>query len=533
VGSGFGGSVSALRLAEKGYRVTVLEAGRRFRDQDFARSSWNLRRYFWAPRLGLRGIMRLTLFRDIFIVSGAGVGGGSLVYANTLYVPHSERFYGDPTWSALADWRAELAPFYETAQRMLGVTEYHPPGPQDELLERLATDLGVPDGFRMTKVGVFLGAPGVEVPDPYFGGDGPDRTGCVRCGACMVGCRYGAKNTLVKNYLWFAERRGARVEANSMVTDIRPIDAASGEAGYEVHTEYPGAWLRRRRRVIRTRGVVLAAGALGTTTLLTACRMQGGLPALSSRVGYTVRTNSESILAVSGKRGTHDFTNSVAISSSIFPDEHTHIEPVTYGARGDALAVLSTLLVGDGSRVTRPLKFLGQVVRHPLRFLALCVPFGWARRTFLVLVMQSHDNSMRLVGGRRLFSRRVRLRTVQDPEHPNPTFIPLANQAAERIAGYIDGTPQSGIFEALFNIPTTAHLLGGATIGADAASGVVDAQHRVFGYRNMLVVDGSAIPANVGVNPSLTITALAERAMSRIPSAPPLAPTAQPSVGPA
>ena len=527
IGSGFGGSTSALRLAEKGYSVTVLECGRRFADEDHASSTWQLRRYFWAPRLGLRGIFRLSLFRDIFIASGAGVGGGSLGYANTLYVPTSSDFYEDPQWKDLGAWRTELATHYETAKYMLGVETYHPKGPADALLERYATELGVGHTFTMTPVGVFLGEPGVEVDDPYFGGKGPRRAGCQRCGHCMIGCRYNAKNTLVKNYLYLAEAAGAQVHAEREVVDITPLNeagvpdrAASGAHGYLVRTEYPGAWLRRRPREYRARNVIVAAGALGSTKLLHRCRLDGGLERLSDRVGALVRTNSESILAVTGPRDA-DFSGSVAISSSIYPDEHTHIEPVTYGNGGGALAMLSTLLTGNGTRVTRPLKFLGQVVRHPLRFVRMLWPAGWSRRTFLVLVMQSHPNAIELAARKRWFRRGVKVRTRQDAEHPNPTYIPGANDAAARIAQYIGGVAQSSVLEALFNIPTTAHLLGGATIGSDAAHGVIDLQHRAFGYEGLLVIDGSSIPANVGVNPSLTITALAERAMTFIPSVEP------------
>ncbi len=523
VGSGFGGSVSALRLAEKGYSVTVLESGRRFADSEHATSTWQLRKYFWAPRLGMRGIFRLSLFRDIFIASGAGVGGGSLGYANTLYVPSSDDFYEDPQWRDISDWRAELAPHYETAQRMLGVETYHPKGPADALLERYATEIGVGDTFRMTPVGVFLGEPGVEVDDPYFAGQGPRRSGCIRCGHCMIGCRYNAKNTLVKNYLYLAERAGAHVHAEREVTNIVPLDAAgqadpdaSGEHGYLVITEHPGAWIRRRPRAYRARNVIVAAGALGSTKLLHRCRLAGGLPRLSNQVGQLVRTNSESILGVTGPRDA-DFSGSVAISSSIYPDPHTHIEPVTYGNGGGAMAILSTLLTGNGTRVTRPLKFIGQVIRHPLRFIRLMWPAGWSRRSFLVLVMQSHPNAIEITARRRWLRRGVKVRTRQNPDHPNPTYIPGANDAAERIAQYIDGIPQSSVFEALFNIPTTAHLLGGATIGSDASCGVVDAGHHAFGYLGLMVIDGSTIPANVGVNPSLTITALAERAMSLVP----------------
>lgn len=527
VGSGFGGSVSALRLAEKGYSVLVLESGRRFEDHEHARSTWDLRNYFWAPRIGLRGIMRLSLFRDVFIATGAGVGGGSLGYANTLYRPEEDAFYDAPQWAALASWKAELAPHFDTAERMLGVTQYGPAGAADELIRRLGRDMGVEDTFRMTRVGVFLGEPGVEVPDPYFDGEGPARSGCQRCGSCMIGCRYNAKNTLVKNYLWFAERRGACVIPSREATHIRPLDAsgapdidADGTHGWSVETEHPGAWLRRRSRTFRARrGIVVAAGALGSTRLLLRQQLEGTLPRLSPRVGHLVRTNSESILGVTAPNDAHDFSESVAISSSIYPDPHTHVEPVTYGAGGGAIGLLSTLLVGDGTRVTRPLKFLGQVIRHPVRLAKITWPQRWSRRSFLLLVMQSHDNAIRLRGRRRLLGRGIRLQTTQDSGRPNPTFIPVANEAAERIAEYIQGYPQSSVTEALFNVPTTAHLLGGCTIGADPQHGVVDARHAAFGYENLLVVDGSAMPANVGVNPSLTITAMAERAMTLVPDA--------------
>lgn len=519
VGSGFGGSVAALRLATKGHSVLVLECGRRFADHEFARSTWDLRNYFWAPRLGLRGILRLSMFRDVFIATGCGVGGGSLGYANTLYRPRDDAFYDAPQWRHLAEWKEELAEHYDTAERMFGVTEYFPPGPADELMVRLADDLGVRDSFRMSRVGVFLGEPGVEVDDPYFGGAGPRRVGCIRCGACMVGCRYGGKNTLVKNYLHLAERAGARILADRQVTRVVPHGpAGDGSDGWAVETEHPGAWLRHRRRTFHARtGVVLAAGSLGTTRLLLGQRLEGSLPRISSRVGHLVRTNSESILAVTAPDDSWDFSRSVAISSSIYPDPHTHVEPVTYGAGGGAIAVLSTLLVGDGTRVTRPLKFLGQALRHPVKLLKITFPRRWSRRSFLVLVMQSHDNAIRLKARRRLLRRSIRLTTAQDEGRPNPTFLPIANESAERLATYIGGIPQSSVMEALFNIPTTAHLLGGCVIGADARHGVVDAQHRVHGYENLLVVDGSALPANVGVNPSLTITALAERAMTFVP----------------
>jgi cholesterol oxidase len=518
VGSGFGGSVSALRLAEKGYSVGVLECGRRFADKDFPKSTWDLRRYFWAPRLGLRGIFRLTPFKDVSVVSGCGVGGGSLGYANTLYVPPSD-FFEDAQWGDLDDWEATLAPHYAEAQRMLGVAVHEDDDPADELLREFGEHLGVGDTYRKTPVGIFFDKPGETVPDPYFGGEGPERTGCMRCGRCMVGCPHGAKNTLVKNYLWLAEHRGAEVTPDRTVTEIRPLGAADGSDGYAVTSERSGLMRGRDRRTVTARGVVVAAGPLGTNRLLQRCRLGGALPRISDRLGELVRTNSEMILAVTVPEDyPDDLTKRVAISGSIYPDPHTHIETVTYGKAGDSMSLLYTLMVGDGTRVTRPLKLLAQILRHPGRFAKTLWPKGWSRRTIILLVMQTLDNAIAL---RPTLTRSgdVRLQTEQDPEKPNPTFIPVANQAAEWLAERTGGVAQSSTTEALMNIPTTAHILGGAVIGHSPEDGVVDAQQRVFGYENLLVCDGAAIPANVGVNPSLTITALAEHAMSRIPPA--------------
>jgi cholesterol oxidase len=519
IGSGFGGSVSALRLAEKGYSVGVLECGRRFADDELPRSTADLKRYFWSPRLGLKGIFRLTTFKDVSVVSGCGVGGGSLGYANTLYVP-PKAFFEDSQWAQLADWETRLAPHYAEAQRMLGVVSYAHDDPADQLLRELGEELGVGDTYGKTPVGVYFGEPGRTVPDPYFGGEGPPRTGCLLCGRCMVGCPHGAKNTLVKNYLYFAERRGARVMPERTVIDIRPLGAADGAEGYEVESVRSGAWLRKHRRVDRARGVVVAAGPLGTNKLLQRCRLGGSLPRISARLGELVRTNSESILTVTVPQDyPDDLIKRVAITSSIYPDPHTHIETVTYGNDGDSIHRLYTLLVGDGTRLTRPLKLLAQIVAHPLRFAKVLFPRHWSRRTIILLVMQTLDNAIALRPRKGPFGS-LWLQTEQDPQRPNPTFIPVANQAAEWFARRTGGVAQSALTEALFNIPSTAHILGGAVIAAAPEQGVVDARQRVFGYESLLVCDGSAIPANVGVNPSLTITALAEHAMSHIAAAP-------------
>jgi cholesterol oxidase len=516
IGSGFGGSVSALRLAEKGYRVAVLECGRRFADRDFAKTTWEAAKYYWMPKLGLRGIFRLTLFKDVFVASGCGVGGGSLGYANTLYRARPA-FYSDPQIAGLADWERELAPHYDEAERMLGVTTYDQDTPADLLLKEYAEQNGFGNTYAKTRVGVYLGEQGKTVPDPFFGGEGPERTGCVRCGECMIGCRHGAKNTLVKNYLYFAERDGVRILPERTVSDIRPLGTADGSDGYEVTHERSGAWLRRDRQRLTARGVVVSAGALGTNKLLFGCKLRGSLPNVSDRLGYLVRTNSESILAVTARDDARDFTRGVAITSSIYPDPDTHIEPVTYGKGGDSQSLLFTLMTEAGGRGTQPLHLLANMARHPLAALrAMRIP-AWSRRTMILLVMQTLDNSMRLKPKRRWPNGNVVLTTEQDPDNPNPDKIPGAYRAAEWIQNKIGGTPQAMFTEATFSIPTTAHILGGAVIGRDPQTGVVDRQHRVFGYENLLVCDGAAVPANVGVNPSLTITALAERAMTAIP----------------
>lgn len=502
IGSGFGGSVCALRLAEKGYRVAVLEQGRSYADEDFATSAWQLRRLLWAPWLGLRGILRVTPFRHVGVLSGVGVGGGSLVYANTLYQPESDEFYRHPQWAELAEWRTVLDPHYATARTMLGATEFCGDGPSERLMTQLATDLGVPRAVQPTPVGVFFGKPGEKVPDPYFDGAGPERTGCVRCGQCMLGCRYGAKNTLTKNYLWLAQRLGAVILPERKAVDVRPLDS-----GFAVTTKSPRPF--GKSQPLTARRVVFAAGALGTNQLLRRCKDAGSLPLISDRLGELVRTNSEAIPAATATDRGADYRSDIAITRSIFLDGSTHVTNNTYGAGGTAFALTFGPQTAGQSRWRRRLQLLLRLPRHLLRN-----PMHWSRRTIIFTVMQTTDTSLRLRARR--WPRRS-LRTELDGHHPVASYLPIANRVAELAAKQMNGYPQTSMVESLFGAPTSAHFLGGAVIGADPEHGVIDQHHRLFGYPDLLVCDGSAVPANVGVNPSLTITAMAEAAMSQIP----------------
>ncbi len=509
IGSGFGGSVTALRLSEKGYNVAVLESGKRFDKGDFPKTNWNLRKFFWFPRFGMRGIQRLTLLKDVLVLSGAGVGGGSLVYANTLYEPH-DAFYADDAWGDIADWKNELRPFFDQAKRMLGAVSHPTTTPSDLVMKDIAAHFGVEDTFQPTPVAVYFGEAGKEAADPFFGGVGPDRTGCVTCGGCMVGCRFDAKNTLDKNYLYLAEQAGTVVYPESQATDVQPRPGG----GYTVYTERPGAWIRKHRRQFTADQVVFSAGALGTTRLLLELR-ERSLPNLSAQVGRAVRTNSEALLGATSRTRDVDYSEGVAITSSIHPEPHTHIEPVRYPAGSNAMGLLATILVDGGGRVPRQLRFVGQVIRHPVRFLRSLSVRRWSQRSIILLVMQSLDNriNLQLKKGRL----GTRLRSSQDESTPNPTYIPIANEAARVAAKSINGYPSSAVNEVLLDVPTTAHIIGGSPIGVSAASGVIDPYHRVFGHEGLHVADGSALPANLGVNPALTITAMTERAMAYWP----------------
>jgi cholesterol oxidase len=508
IGSGFGGSVTALRLVEKGYHVAVLESGARFEDHEFAETSWQLKRFLFAPRLGCYGIQRISLLDDVMVLAGAGVGGGSLVYANTLYEPPDD-FFQDRQWRGITDWKAELSPFYDQASRMLGVNVNPTMTPSDVVMREVADDLGVGDTFRLTPVGVFFGddgaPPGTQVDDPYFGGAGPARRSCIQCGECMTGCRHNAKNTLTKNYLYLAEQLGAVVHPLTTARTVRPL----AKGGYAVDTTPTGARPGRGRRTFTAAHVVFAAGALGTQRLLHQMRDDHVLPRLSPMIGELTRTNSESIVGAVTLKRDIDYSQGVAITSSFHPDAHTHVEPVRYGKGSNAMGMLQTLLTDGGER--RWLRWMGEVARHPYHFAQSFNLRHWSERTIIALVMQSLDNSLTVS------LRNGRLTSRQGHGEPNPAWIPAANDVVRRLAEIIDGVPGGTIGE-IVNIPLTAHIIGGSVIGATPDDGVVDAYHRVYGHPGLHVVDGSAVSANLGVNPSLTITAQAERAMAFWPN---------------
>jgi cholesterol oxidase len=519
IGSGFGGSVSALRLAEKGYRVGVLEAGARFEDKDFAPTSFDVQKYLFRPEVGCYGIQRIDALKDALILSGAGVGGGSLVYANTLYEP-LPAFYRDPQWRDITDWKEELAPFYDQAKRMLGVVENPLRTPSDEVMEKVANDMGVGDTFHPTPVGVFFGGPeqpqGERVEDPYFGGAGPDRNTCLGCGECMTGCRHNAKNTLVKNYLYLAEHLGARVHDLTTVENVRPLDGG----GYAVDVRFTKAKVRRKavRRTLTAEQVVFSASALGTQRLLFRMRDEGHLPELSKRLGYLSRTNSESILGAIAPDHKVDYSQGVAITSSFHPDEDTHIEPVRYGKGSNVMSLLQTVLTDHHvPHYPRWKIWLKEIWKEKRNVFDLYDLRHWSERTVIALVMQSIDNSITTFSKRSRFTGRWYLSSRQGHGAPNPTWIPVGNKVVREMAKILGGKPGGSIGEP-FNRPLTAHFIGGCTIGESPETGVLDPYQRVFNYPGLHVVDGSAISANLGVNPSLTITAQAERAMSLWPN---------------
>ncbi len=541
IGSGFGGSVSALRLTEKGYRVGVLEAGRRFADDELPKTSWRVKDYLWAPELGCFGIQRIHRLNDVIVLAGAGVGGGSLVYANTLYVP-GDGYFQDPHWGHITDWAEELAPAYDQAKRMLGVVTNPTMTAADVAFKAVADEMGVGHTFKRTPVGVYFGsAPGVTEPDPYFGGVGPERTGCIECGECMTGCRHNAKNTLVKNYLGLAEGAGAKVHPLTTVTTVRPLPdgrwAVDTRSTESLATKATGkvrgkVAARRSGNAVAAEGsaegtartftadhVVFSAGTWGTQSLLHRLRADGVLPDLSPRLGSLTRTNSESLVGVVNATppGEGDFTHGVAITSSFFPDPNTHIEPVRYGKGSNSMLLLETVMSDGVEGVPRYRQWAREAVKHPWDVVRSVYVRGASEKGIIALVMQNVNNSI-TVAGERTRSGRFRLRSRQGEGAPNPSWIPVANDAMRRLATIIGGSPR-GNWGEVVDAPMTAHFIGGAVIGLTADDGVIDPYHRVHGYPGLHIADGSTITANVGVNPSLTITAMAERAMSLWPNA--------------
>lgn len=508
IGSGFGGSVSALRLAEKGYKVLVLEKGKWFRPEDFPRTNWNLKKWLWLPFFRFFGLFKLTFFRHVATLSGVGVGGGSLVYANTLPVPKPAFFKAD-SWGRLADWEEELKPFYPLALKMLGATQNPRLETGDLVLQQMARSLGKEKDFGLTQVAVYFGEAEKTVPDPFFGGKGPERAGCNFCGGCMLGCRYNAKNTLDKNYLHLAQQLGAEIQAESEVTNIRPLASPDGQDGYEVRWRSSTGLLAKKGR-FTSKGIIMAGGVLGTVKLLLKLK-QKSLPLLSDQLGYHILTNSESLLGVTTFDKNTTFSEGIAIGSILHTDEHSHLEPVRYPAGAGAWRILMSPVAHGSNAFVRLMRVLGDIIRHPIQNSRAYFVGDWAKKTQILLFMQTINSSLRFSRG--LLGMKS---SVEKGKHPT-AFIPEAKKLAEQFAGLINGKPTALLTETILGIPTTAHILGGCKMGNSPADGVIDKHNRVFGYHNMYVCDGSMISANPGVNPSLTITALSERAMSLIP----------------
>ncbi len=510
IGSGFGGSAAALRLAEKGYKVLVLEKGKWLRETDFPPTNWHVKKWLWMPFFRFFGLFKLTFFRHITVLSGVGVGGGSLVYANTMPVP-KKAFFTSPSWSHLADWEAELKDFYPLALKMRCAEVCPRLETGDLALKKLAQQIGKEDRFQSTTVAVYFGEPGITVSDPYFDGKGPTRTGCIFCGGCMLGCRFNAKNTLDRNYLHLAQKHGAVIQAESEVFDVVPVGADDGSQGYRVRWKSATKPFAQKREYT-TRGVVFAGGVLGTTDLLLKLKSTS-LPRLSDKVGTGVRTNSESLIGVTTFDKDTVFSDGIAISSILHTDENSHLEPVRYSAGSGIWRLMMSPMTHGGSNVFyRIAKILLDLLRHPVANMRAFFVGDWAKKTQILLFMQSIDSTLRFTRGR------FGLKSTLDKGDPPTAFIPEARTLAEKYAGLVNGKPMVLLTETVFGIPTTAHILGGAVMGKDAGEGVIDKDNRVFGYKNMYVCDGSMISANPGVNPSLTITALTERAMSRIPA---------------
>lgn len=511
-----------MRLTEKGYSVLVLERGKRFRDEDFPKTNWNLPRFLWFPPLRFFGIQQMTFLKHIFVLHGSGVGGGSLVYANVLEVPSDELFEASG-WRDLADWKTLLQPHYDTAKRMLGVTPNPCVWEADIPLKAIAAELGYGETFRPAQVGVYFGEAGKTVPDPFFNGEGPARTGCIHCGGCMVGCRHNAKNTLVKNYLYFAEKWGAEIRPESEAVDIRPLPPNQPDgARYEVVYKRSTAWLPLKPQIVRAKNVVVSAHALGTMKLLFRCRdVTRSLPKISARLGEQVRTNSEALMGVTSRDSEVDFSKGIAITTIFQADGVTRIEPVHYPPGSSFMRHLAgPMITATGGTFKRLLKLLGYAVRHPRDFLDARFFSRWAERSTILLVMQTDDRKLRVKLGRGLRTLfQPGIMTEQDDEKPLLAEIGIAHKVTQKLAEKVNGIAQGTLHETLLGVPATAHFIGGCPMGQSDQAGVVNLNCEVHNYPGLYVVDGSIIPANPGVNPSLTITALAEYAMSKIQNA--------------
>ena len=509
IGSGFGGSVAALRLAEKGYKICVLEAGARFEDKDFPKTSWRLSKFIFAPRLGLKGIQRIHKLPDVFILCGAGVGGGSLVYANTLYQP-SDEYFNDPQWNEITNWKAELAPWYAIANRMLGVVKNPFFSNSDRAMQQVANEMGVGDTFTLAPLGIYFGdKEGVEHPDPYFGGDGPKRKSCINCGECMTGCRHNAKNTLVKNYLYFAEKLGVEVKPLTTATYIEVNDDV-----WKVKLRKSTSWLPLNS-TITAHEVVVAAGAFNSQKLLHRMKSTGKLN-LSDTLGKLSRTNSESLVGAIMPNSKVDFSEGAAITSSFYPNKNTHVEPVRYGKGSNSMGLLQTIMTSSDSAAIRTKQWVKEAFKHPTLIFRILNVRKWSERSVIALVMQNINSSVTVFENRNILGKK-KLSSKNDASTPNPTWIPEANEVAERIAKSNGGIAGGNIGN-LIGSPFTAHFVGGCVIGKSKKEGVIDPYHRVWGYPTLHILDGSTITANLGVNPSLTITAQAERALSMWPN---------------
>ena len=510
IGSGFGGSVAALRLTEKNYKVAILEAGKRFKDEDFPKTSWRLRKFLFMPRLGLNGIQRIHVLPDVLVLAGAGVGGGSLVYANTLYKPPAS-YFEDKQWRDITNWDQELSPWYDQASRMLGVAQNPYFSASDKAMKQVADQMGVGHTFKLAPLGVYFGdGVGVKSKDPFFGGVGPDRSGCLQCGACMTGCQHNAKNTLPKNYLGLAESAGAMVFPEHTVTKVEQL----ADGSWVVTARKSSAWFGKKRKFTAA-NVVIAAGTYNTQKLLHKMKTTGVLPKISDYLGKLSRTNSEALTGSIMPKGGTDFSKGSAITSSFFPDDHTHVEPVRYGKGSNFMGLLQTVMT-DGEKIRdRRKQWLRQVVTKPSLLLKILDVRQWSERTVVALIMQNVDSAISVSSKRGLFG--FRLTSKNDSLTPNATYIPAANEVARRVAENNGGIAGGHIGD-LVNAPFTAHFVGGCVIGESIQTGVIDPYHRVYNYPTLHIVDGASVTANLGVNPSLTITAQAERAFSMWPN---------------